>query len=108
MIRHVAAQRGDRDIPLFYCSIVGAVFRIRAEILFADPEVRLTAGIDVFGDNGPGILDPLAGYFDALDHSQRIIHIQEYSLWQAFPHNPSYGEQSKKTGFGKFQVPPSD
>src|ERR1044071_7188686 len=75
VIGHVALQRSDGNVTLLDGSIIGAVLGVRSEVLFTDPEVRLAARIDMFGNHGASILNSLPRYLDAFDLSLRNIHV---------------------------------
>src|SRR5882672_7797657 len=104
MIRHVTSQRRNRDITILDRSIVRTVFRVRTEILFTNPKIRLAPRIDMLGNHRPRILDALAGYLHSLDLPQGNVHVQERSFRQSFAENFSHGEQSKAGGVRKIKV----
>ena len=87
MVRHVALQWRHGNVALLDRLIVRAVSRVLIEILFANPEVRLAARIDVFGDHRPRILNSLPRDAHAFDFALREIDIQQRAFGQTFAQN---------------------
>jgi hypothetical protein len=89
MIRHVTLQRRDGDIALIDGVVVGAGRGAVVEILFADPEVRLAARIDVFADHRTRILDSLPRDANAFDFFSRNVDVEQTCLRAVLPPKPS-------------------
>src|SRR5215213_1768006 len=76
MVSHVAAKRRHGHITRGDGVVISTLNRIRIEILFADPEVRLAARVDVFGNYRPRILDSLPRHLYAFDLARRDIDVE--------------------------------
>src|SRR5260370_388788 len=81
VISHVALERRNRNVTIFNRTIVSAIFRVGTKVLFADPKVRLPAGIDVFGNYRSRVFDPLTRNLDTFDFAKRNINVKERSFW---------------------------
>src|SRR5207249_8860053 len=62
VICHVALEWRNGNEALLDRVVVGAAGRIRIEILFANPEIRLAARIDMLGNDRSRVLDALTRY----------------------------------------------
>src|ERR1700752_1112407 len=68
------------------------------EVLFTDPKISFAARINVFADNGSGVLDSLSRYLHSLDCSGRNVDVQKCAYRQPFFQNlprSDYGERSR-------------
>src|SRR5687768_1832639 len=75
MISHVAAQRCHGDAALFDRLIVSAFSRALLEILFTDPEIRLTSRVNMFTDHRARILDSLPRHAYTLNLAARKVDV---------------------------------
>src|SRR5689334_21682110 len=69
--------------------VISALSRVGIEILFANPEVRFAAGVDVFGDDRSGILNCVPRDLHSFELTLRYVDVQQGSLKQPlFQHFP--------------------
>src|SRR2546421_123082 len=104
MVGHVALQRRDGNVAVFDRAIIGAVFGVGSEVLFANPEVRLAPRIDVFSDHRAGVLNSLASNLDAFDLSERNVDVKQRSFRQSLGQNLSGGKLRESRGFSEIKV----